>query len=204
MLARCFAAKSDAARSVTVTSPAMANRCARFSASVRFVIGCALSALVFICASGAVSAEPVIGPRLTVRLYDSFGIPESNLKIAQRTADTIFGRAGVHVAWRLCRASSGLSAIAPDRCVETVRATEVMVRMVPGPPSGESATRVLGYSAVDTEARRGWLSTIFSDRVALVLRTRTGSTSFGECWGARSHTRLVTYCSGPRCMRKTD
>jgi hypothetical protein len=91
----------------------------------RCVIGGALSTLVLICASAAVGAETVIGPRLTVRLYDSFGILESDLKIAQRTADTIFGRAGVHVAWRLCRASSGLSGIAPERCADIVRAHEI-------------------------------------------------------------------------------
>lgn len=120
----------------------------------------------------AVTLTFVVG--LTVRLYDGAGLPpdvkDEALAVAQRT----MASAGVEVAWTPCRAQG---------CDAPLRAGEVVLRLVKGPPTdGRSAPAALrsrsglplGDAFVDAGGGAGVLATIYVDRVQ-VLAEKAGT-----------------------------
>jgi len=104
-------------------------------------------------------------PDLTVRLYNASHASAGNVRKAASVAAPILREAGIDVAFRLCgRLRQGSQ---PDPCAEPLGATEVVVRVIPAPWQdtivGDTA---FGVAYVVKSSNRGWLATVYADRVA--------------------------------------
>jgi len=104
---------------------------------------------------------------LTVRLYNTSGVPADQLAAASGVADAILRDAGLQVRFREC-------ARATDPCAETLNRSEVVVRIIDAPPFNATLRpEAYGVTYIVKETNRGWLATVFSDRVDAAA-TRVG------------------------------
>ena len=123
-----------------------------------------------ICAPAA-AAAPKPEADLIVRTYNLVELPARHLRTAQRTARSIFEKAGVMIAgWRDCQSRDQLSTASADDCPEGRRPNEVVVRIV-RTPSSWSNQWVLGFSYVEPHSTSSWLSTVFADQIAATARS---------------------------------
>jgi hypothetical protein len=102
---------------------------------------------------------------LTVRLYNTSGIPAPELVAARGAADAILGDVGLDVVFRHCgRPVSPDDPI--DRCNEPLKPSEVVVRVINAPAFNATLhPDAYGVTYVVRETNRGWLATVFSDRI---------------------------------------
>ena len=121
--------------------------------------GCLLAA-VPLCAQ----APP--GPEIAIRLYDTFGIANGDIRTAQDVAGVIFKDAGVQAHWRECSKDVIRSAV--RQCGDALNPTEVIVRILTerSEPHGLIS---LGYSLVPKNTR-AVLATVFGNRVTAVAQ----------------------------------
>jgi hypothetical protein len=124
---------------------------------LEFVIGiCAL-----IPATTASAAVALLDD-ITVRVYDSAGLPENVKQSAFGIASQTLGAASVGIRWEHCERADRV-------CRLPLEAGEFVIRIVRSPAPGWARTSLpLGEAFVDTEARSGVLATIYADRVALL------------------------------------
>jgi hypothetical protein len=104
-------------------------------------------------------------PALTVRLYNTSGIPAPELMAARLAAESILRDTGLDVIFRHCGSRVSPDA-AVDTCNERLKPSEVVVRVINAP--GFSTTlkpEAYGVAYVVQETSRGWLATVFSDRI---------------------------------------
>ena len=109
-----------------------------------------------------------------VRMYVSGGGADGARTVARRVAADILRRARVPIEWLDCTVS-GTEPEPPLFCQQPPRPDELIVRLLAA--SAADASEALGYSMIDVELRRGWLATIFIDRVdrlAAAARTDRG------------------------------
>ena len=97
---------------------------------------------------------------LVLRLYDAFGVPAGSLHAAEGVVERTMNHSGVAVAWVVCP------------CGQPPRAGELLIG-IQRAPRGVPGSGTLGYASVDTELKRGWLATIFADRVT-TMATEAG------------------------------
>ena len=118
-----------------------------------------------------VSAEPRVA--LTVRLYNTSGIPAPELLAARRAIDATFQDTGLDLILRHC-GRPVFPQDAVDPCSESLKPLEMVVRIIDA-PSDDPTTQpeACGVAYVLRETDRGWLATAFSDRVASAA-TRVG------------------------------
>ena len=123
-----------------------------------------MAVLLAMMMSVSVSAESSV--TLTVRLYNTSGIPTPQLLAARRAAESILRSTELDVRFRQCGRR-----ISPDQpvdpCDEPLTPSEVVVRVIDA--SAFNATLqpdVYGTSYVVRETNHGWLATVFSDRIA--------------------------------------
>ena len=105
------------------------------------------------------------GATLTIRLYNASGIPAPELVSARRVAETILQDTGLNVAFRHC-GRPVIPGYRADPCGQSLSPSEVVVRVIGAPafrPTLHPETYGLAY--VVKETNRGWLATVFSDRV---------------------------------------
>jgi hypothetical protein len=102
---------------------------------------------------------------ITVRVYNSAQIPATNLDAARRTAEAMFRDTGLTVIFRPCgRQSSLADPIAP--CDEPLQPSEFVVRVIDAPVFSPALhPEAFGVAYVVEETNRGWLATVFSDRI---------------------------------------
>jgi len=113
-----------------------------------------------------VHANPEARSAITVRWYNTFGMPLSEMPTAQHTARDILRRAGFETVWRMCRTAHGPSRSLADSCEDRLEASELVVRLVAiSREMADASLDSLGFSYVNTEMGAGTLSTIFADRV---------------------------------------
>ena len=112
-------------------------------------------------------------PTLTVRLYNSSGVPRQELQAARRALERTFEDTGLDLVFRQCGRSA--SAGDPvDSCSERLKALEVVVRVIDSPALNPTLhPEACGVAYLVRETDRGWLATVFSNRIATVA-TRTG------------------------------
>ena len=98
---------------------------------------------------------------LTVRLYNTSGIPAPELAAASRTAESILRDTGLNVTFRHCG-----GAVSPaDACEDRLAPSEVVVRIINAPALHTTLTPdAYGMAYVVQETNRGWLATVFADR----------------------------------------
>jgi hypothetical protein len=102
---------------------------------------------------------------LTVRLYNSAGIAPSDIDLARTVAGPILRETGVEVTFRRCaRLEAGVPV---DRCDDPLKASEVVVRLIDAPHFNlAQSADVLGVAYVVPDSNRGWLATLYADRIA--------------------------------------
>jgi hypothetical protein len=110
-----------------------------------------------------VGAEPSL--TLTVRVYNSARIPAPELLAARQAAEWIFQGTGVTVIFRQC-GHPALPQDRIDRCDESLTPSEVVVRIIDAPAfNPDLHSEAYGVAYVVKETNRGWLATVFSDRI---------------------------------------
>lgn len=113
--------------------------------------------------SAAVRAEASV--TLTVRLYNASGIPAAELVAARRAAESILRDTGLTVIFRHCGRQVSRS-VAVDPCVDRLAPSEVVVRVINAPALNTGIRPdAYGLAYVVQETGRGWLATVFSDRI---------------------------------------
>jgi hypothetical protein len=127
-----------------------------------------LSAIVllsFLLTTTAVGLRAASPATLTVRLYNTAGIPQSELLNGRREAEWMLRETGLRPVFRHCgRAVSDAPA---DACDTARGPSEVVVRLVNAPASDLSPTPdAFGVAYVMKDTNRGWLATVFPDRIA--------------------------------------
>lgn len=94
---------------------------------------------------------------LTVRVYNSVGLPSADvLAAAETTAGPLLVATGIRVHFRFC----GM----PVPCDGPLGPSEVMVRIIQA-PAGPSV-RAYGVAYVLPAEGRGWLASVFAERIA--------------------------------------
>ena len=127
-------------------------------AFVSFAVIVVLTAMIV-----RVRAEPPA--RLTVRLYNSAGVSAPELLAARDTALSILGDGGLDVRVRHC-GRAALPGIPADACPESLKAAEMVVRIIDAPVFNTALNpEAFGVTYVVQDTNRGWLATVFSDRI---------------------------------------
>ena len=122
----------------------------------------------------ATRAAAVAHVTLTVRLYNNGQVPAAELLLARDTATAILSDGGLSIRVRPCGSAVSAEAV-PDRCAEPLKPAEVVLRVIDAPAFTTSVhPDAFGVSYVVTETDRGWLATVFADRVRDAAR-RTGA-----------------------------
>ena len=104
--------------------------------------------------------------QVIVRAYDTFGVTPRELVAARVTSRAILSAASIEIVWRDC----GPDPVGPgiETCDGTLLPRELIVRIIAAP--AQAAPFSLGYSLVDVQQKRGWLATIYANRVAFMAR----------------------------------
>jgi hypothetical protein len=126
------------------------------------------SAVLIACLHTRELAAQVRPAYVVVRTYNSFGVPVSTVAEAQRLAKLILDDAGIDASWRWCRTKTGPMAESNDGCDDVVNPRELALRIVRAPKT-ITDPEVLGYSHVDPQLRKGFLATVFADRVHVMV-----------------------------------
>lgn len=110
-----------------------------------------------------VDAESPVG--LTVRLYNAAGIPTEELLEARRIAEPILRDTGMDVTFRMCGHVDSPGSVV-DPCDDSLKPFEVVVRVLDAPVfSATLHPQAYGVTYVVEETNRGWLATLFADRI---------------------------------------
>ena len=102
---------------------------------------------------------------LTIRFYNTSGMPSQNLLAARLATESILRDTGLDVVVRHCGRS-----VAPgepvDACDEPLKPSELVVRIIDAPAFNTTLhPDAYGLAYVVPETNRGWLATVFSDRI---------------------------------------
>lgn len=102
---------------------------------------------------------------LTIRFYNSSGVSDADMQSARDAAESILRDTRLNVIFRHCGRS-----VAPgeavDPCAEPLKPSEVVVRIINAPAfSSTLHPEAYGLAYVVPETNRGWLATVFSDRI---------------------------------------
>jgi len=123
---------------------------------------CVVLVLAVASTMAVTRAEPQ--PTLTVRLYNPAAIPPIELLTAGRTAEAILRETDLDVMVRHC----GRPVLPEhlDRCDEPLQASEVVVRVINAAAFNTGLPAdAYGVTYVVQKTNRGWLATVFSDRI---------------------------------------
>lgn len=107
----------------------------------------------------AVAEAPLI---LTVRLYNTSGISGDELAAARRAAAAILRDTGIDVRFRDCGRAT-------DSCDTPLQSAEVVVRIIDAPAFNATLhPDAFGLTYIVKATNRGWLATVFADRIHAV------------------------------------
>lgn len=102
---------------------------------------------------------------ITVRIYNSAHVPAPKLVAARHTAEAMFRDTGLTVIFRPCGRQSSL-ADPIDTCSEPLQPSAFVVRVIDAPVFNPTLhPEAFGEAYVVEETNRGWLATVFSDRI---------------------------------------
>jgi hypothetical protein len=129
-------------------------------ATATFAVTAGLMAVML--SAGARAESPVA---LTVRLYNTAGVPATAMVAARRAADSILRDIWPDVVFRSCGAR--VSPEHPvDPCDDSLKPSEVVVRFINAPTFNTTLhPDAFGVTYVLKETNRGWLATVFPDRI---------------------------------------
>src|SRR4051794_15846885 len=132
-----------------------------------------IRALACVCTTAVMlvvplAAAPPSTATVTLRAYNTYGVPVTELRTASRTVQTMLSRIAIATVWRNCRIVGRRSTEEADPCTDKIGVNELIIRVVGGTREEADAGAPLGYSSVDGRRRLGTLATIFADRVNAV------------------------------------
>jgi hypothetical protein len=114
--------------------------------------------------NGVAAESPVT---LTVRLYNTSGVPADELALARSTADSTLRDTGLDVMFRACDSAT-------DSCDRPLAPSEVVVRIIDAPAFNATLDpEAYGLTYIVKSTNRGWLATVFADRIGSAA-TRVG------------------------------
>jgi hypothetical protein len=124
-----------------------------------------LSALLAVATASAIVVHAQTSATLTVRLYNTAGVSTETLLSARRSAEQILRDTGLDVVIRHCgRSRSPQDPV--SACDTPLTSTEVVVRLIESPSVETSLPdETYGVTYVVRETGRGWLATVFPDRI---------------------------------------
>ena len=103
---------------------------------------------------------------LTVRIYNTAGIPSDELQSGRREAELTLRETGVQPVFRQC--GQAVADAPADACDSALGGSEVVVRLIHAPTFNASLhPDAFGVAYVVTGPDRGWLATVFPDRIAI-------------------------------------
>jgi len=141
---------------------------------------------------------------VTIRLYDSSGMPPADLRTAMLAAQTALHSGAVGAVWVVCPPPGATPAGNSSGCTGLPHDRELLVRIVRAPVVLISAD-TLGFAAVDTAAGRGTLATVFADRIARLAARGgiDGATLVGYAMAHEiGHLLLGTATHAPRGLMR--
>lgn len=125
----------------------------------------AVFAVIALVTTTAMRAGGVSHVNLTVRLYNTAGVSGPELISARDTATSILGDGGLDMVVRHCGRTISTET-PPDACSESLKSTEVVVRVIDAPAFNAAVNPdAFGLTYVVTATDRGWLATVFADRI---------------------------------------
>lgn len=102
---------------------------------------------------------------LTVRLYNTVGLSSAELLDGRREAERLLRETGLWPVFRDCGRTASARA---DACDTALGRSEVVVRLINAPAFNPSLhPDAFGVAYVLKETDRGWLATVFPDRIAI-------------------------------------
>jgi hypothetical protein len=112
-------------------------------------------------AAGAAAGDTPTVARLVLRVYNVYGLPQSELETVRTTVREVFEQAGIETTWRHCLSTGS------DPCSDRLSANEIVVRLIRSPldPRVSNADLTLGYSSVQPDLKRSSFTTVYPDRV---------------------------------------
>jgi hypothetical protein len=141
---------------------------------------------------------------VTIRLYDTSGMPAADLRSAMLTADAALRSAAIASAWVVCPAPGAAPAANSSGCTGLPHESDLLVRIVRAPQAVLSAD-TLGFAAVDAAAGRGTLATVFADRIVRLAKRSAmdGATLVGYAMAHEiGHLLLGTDAHAPRGLMR--
>jgi len=129
-------------------------------ATATFAVTAGLMALML--STGARAESPLA---LTVRLYNAAGVSDAEMVAARGAAGSILRDIWPDVAFRYC--GPRVSSEHPiDPCDDALKPSEVVVRVINAPAFKTTLhPDAYGVTYVVKETNRGWLATVFPDRI---------------------------------------
>jgi len=113
-------------------------------------------------AAPAVQALPIA---LTIRFYNTSGIPSQNLQAGRLATESILRDTGLEVVVRHC-GRSVVPGEPVDACDKPLKPSELVVRIISAPAFNTTLhPDAYGLAYVVPDTNRGWLATVFSDRI---------------------------------------
>jgi hypothetical protein len=111
----------------------------------------------------AADQEQATAP-IILRVYNVYGLSESDLDTARMTVREVFKAAGVQTTWRNCPGTGA------DPCRERLKGNEIIVRLIRSPHDRpvSSAELTLGVSLVQSDLSRGSFTSVYPDRVGVI------------------------------------
>lgn len=135
---------------------------------------CCVAALFLSPAAGLRAESPVA---LTIRVYNSVALSAAEIGAIQAAAGPILRDTGVDVTFRVCERPSPDPATVADLCDDTLKSHEVVVRLIDAPHDNlQLDPLAYGLTYVVPETNRGWLATVFADRVSAAAARVGGDT----------------------------
>lgn len=136
-------------------------------------------ALVVVAAVTGALPDTAAAYSLVVRTYDTYGLPNHDLRVARAHVEVIFKDAGIDLAWMDCWSEHEAPAEAPVECQREPGVNEVVLRLLRSNdrPDAQSRSLSMGYSLVNTPDRQPFLATVFVDLVAYVARNARADSS---------------------------
>jgi hypothetical protein len=126
----------------------------------------ALCAILLVVATATVPARAASPLALTVRVYNSAGLSADTILATGASAAPILRDTGVDVTFRYCGTTDARTPGFVDACDDRLSPNEVVVRIIDAPLDATHLDPLaFGLTYVMRETNRGWLATVFADRI---------------------------------------
>jgi hypothetical protein len=132
---------------------------------VRFGLALIVAGAAASISSTALTAAEVLRTTITIRVYQSAGLPATLEQRALAEAETLLGAAFVDVVWRRCTGPKTSTS-----CDEPLGPSEISLRILKEGAPVHDRSAALGNAFVDRHAGGGVLATVYFNHVAWLAK----------------------------------